>query len=185
MFVMTHFYLERYPMPMKLNVGLTKKLGLPHYSSLGATCHIEIELDQSLLFLDLDAVYERVRQVYTVCRQSVTEELARQRDGVGRGESSGRADSDHMTNGNDTLHGDQERPVSRQQLSYLQRLAQQIPGLSSGRLESMAQKLFQSSVAKLRCQAASELIAALKDIKAGKLDLRASLNGAGHGAERS
>ena len=73
----------------------------------------------------------------------------------------------------------------------MQRLAQQIPGLSSGRLEALAQILFHSSLAELSSQAASELIAALKNIKAGKLDLRASLNGAGshngadHGAERS
>ena len=47
-------------MPLKLNVGTCKKIGQPHYGSLGASCNVEIELDQSLLFDDLDAFQERV-----------------------------------------------------------------------------------------------------------------------------
>ena len=74
-------------MPMKLNVGLTKKLGMPHYSSIAASCYLELELDQSMVFLDLDAFYERVRQAYAVCRQSVAEEFAHQRNGASGGES--------------------------------------------------------------------------------------------------
>jgi len=172
-------------MPMKLNVGLTKKLGLPHYSSVGATCQVEIELEQSLVFLDLDAFYERVRKVFTVCRQSVAEELAHQRVSVTGGESIAPPDPQHTNNGNGSYLSDDGRPASRQQLSYVERLAERIPGLSGGRLESLAQKLFANSLAELSSQAASELIATLKDIKAGKVDLRASLNGARNADESS
>ena len=31
-------------MPLKLNVGVTKKLGLPEYSSVGASCNLETVL---------------------------------------------------------------------------------------------------------------------------------------------
>jgi len=39
-------------MPLKLHVSFTKKVGLPEYSSLGAACGVELELDQSLLSAD-------------------------------------------------------------------------------------------------------------------------------------
>ena len=41
-------------MPLRLNVGLSKKIGQPDYGSLGATCHVEVELDGSLVQQDLE-----------------------------------------------------------------------------------------------------------------------------------
>jgi hypothetical protein len=35
-------------MPMKLNVGLCRKVGQPDYGSLGASCNVEVELSGSL-----------------------------------------------------------------------------------------------------------------------------------------
>ena len=35
-------------MPLRLNVGLSRKLGQPDFGSLGATCQVEVELDSSL-----------------------------------------------------------------------------------------------------------------------------------------
>ncbi len=49
-------------MPLTLNVGVSKKLGLPDYGSIGATCNVAVELDQSLIFGDLDGFHQRVRQ---------------------------------------------------------------------------------------------------------------------------
>jgi hypothetical protein len=57
-------------MPLKLNVGLSKKIGLPDYGSLGATCHVEIELPAGLLDDGLDQFHERVRRAYSACRQT-------------------------------------------------------------------------------------------------------------------
>ena len=63
-------------MPLKLNVGLMKKIGQPRYGSLCASCHLEIELEGSLLESDADAFRDRVRRTFAVCRRAVETELA-------------------------------------------------------------------------------------------------------------
>jgi hypothetical protein len=64
-------------MPLRLNVGVTRKLGLPEYSSIGASCSLELELDSRLLEADLNAFQAQVRDVYIACNQAVNDELAR------------------------------------------------------------------------------------------------------------
>lgn len=66
-------------MPMTVKVGLAKKVGQPDFGSLGASCDIELELDGSLLFQDLDGLQERIRTAYVACRQAVNDELSSQR----------------------------------------------------------------------------------------------------------
>ena len=63
-------------MPLKLNVGVSKKVGLPEYSSVGATCNLEVELDLGTLD-DLEGFHERARDAYVACHQAVNDELAR------------------------------------------------------------------------------------------------------------
>ncbi len=64
-------------MPLKLNVGVSKKLGLPEYSSIGASCGMEMELAPELFQHDLEGLHERIRSAYVVCHQAVHDELAR------------------------------------------------------------------------------------------------------------
>jgi hypothetical protein len=65
-------------MPLKLNVGLSKKLGLPDYGSLGASCNVELELDAQIMARDGNLFQQQVRQAFAACSQAVQEELARQ-----------------------------------------------------------------------------------------------------------
>lgn len=64
-------------MPLKLNVGVSKKVGLPDYGSAGASCHVEVELDSALIDADPDAFRRRVRAAYAACHRAVLDELAR------------------------------------------------------------------------------------------------------------
>jgi hypothetical protein len=63
--------------PLRLNVGVSRKVGLPDYGSVGASCNVEVEVDANLIDRDLDAFHARVRDVYVACHQAVHDELAR------------------------------------------------------------------------------------------------------------
>jgi hypothetical protein len=63
---------------LKLNVEVSRKVGLPAFGSVGASCNLEVELDVSLIDRDLDAFHARVRDVYVAAHQAVNDDLARQ-----------------------------------------------------------------------------------------------------------
>jgi hypothetical protein len=62
---------------MKLNVGVSRKVGLPNYGSVGASCNLELELDANLLERDLEAFQTQIRNAYVAAHQAVHDELAR------------------------------------------------------------------------------------------------------------
>jgi len=181
-------------MPLRLNIGLSKKLGLPDYGSLGASCNVDIELDAALLQTDPEAFQRHARNAYDACRRAVQEELARHQaaptaaptnhppataasvggNGNGNGNGhSGNGNNGH-TNGNGRGNG---HPASEKQLTYVRQLAGHIKGLGVRRLDALANKMFAKPVAGLSSLDASGLIDALKGIKAGEIDLDAVLGG--------
>ena len=61
-------------MPLKLNVGASKKVGENNYGSRGASINVEMELDSALVG-DPARLQERIRQLFGLVRTSLAEEL--------------------------------------------------------------------------------------------------------------
>jgi hypothetical protein len=61
---------------LKLHAGVSKKVGLPGFSSASASCTIEAELDSSLL-QDREGFQVVVRRAYQSCEQAVQDQIAR------------------------------------------------------------------------------------------------------------
>ncbi|WP_165253726.1 hypothetical protein, partial [Paludisphaera soli] len=64
---------------MKLTGGLSKKIGLPDYGSLGATCGLEFELPEPGDHADPGAVERRALAAFDACARVVEGELRRRR----------------------------------------------------------------------------------------------------------
>ena len=175
-------------MPMKLNVGVCRKIGQPDYGSIGATCNVELELSGSLLRDDPEAFRQQVGSAYTACRQAVSDELARhqQAGGSSAGGSQRRAPSrpapaangpqngGAATNGN----GSGGRTATEKQRTYIHQLSGQIKGLGVRRLDTLAGNMYGKPVAQLSSFEASGLIDCMKGIKADEIDLQTALSGA-------
>jgi len=105
-------------MPMKLSIGLTRKVGQPHYGSLGASCAVELDVDADAADLEGEPAgfRRRVRALYAACDRAVREELARQQAGP-PGESS--EGLDHR----DDAPAPPRRPATAAQVRALGKLA--------------------------------------------------------------
>ncbi|MGV3483997.1 MAG: hypothetical protein ACO1RT_06240 [Planctomycetaceae bacterium] len=69
-------------MPIKLNVGLSRKVGQPNFGSVGACCNVDIELDQQTIRDDPQVLHRRVQEAFAICRQAVEHELSQRDSGV-------------------------------------------------------------------------------------------------------
>jgi hypothetical protein len=61
---------------LKLHAGVSRKVGLPGYSSASASCTIEAELDSSLL-QDHEGFQVVVQRAYASCEKAVEDQIAR------------------------------------------------------------------------------------------------------------
>jgi hypothetical protein len=89
---------------MKLNVGLSRKVGEPNYGSRGASVNLELELDNSLVEQP-ERLRERIRQLYQLAKASVDEELNASSPEPANGASNGHSFDRYRTNGNGASNG--------------------------------------------------------------------------------
>src|SRR4051794_8955780 len=61
-------------MPLKLNIGLSRKIGEANYGSRGGSVNVELEVDSSLV-AEPSKLQERIRQLFGLVRTSLAEEL--------------------------------------------------------------------------------------------------------------
>ena len=129
-------------MPLKLNVGVSRKVGLPDYGSVGATCNVEVELDGSLLKGDLEASHAQVRHAYGAAHQAVHDELARLQaagtqapmkppardavNGSGAGNGHARGNGEAVLAGRTTAEAPRSRkPATASQIKAIRSIARQ------------------------------------------------------------
>jgi hypothetical protein len=93
-------------MPLKVSVGLSKKIGQPDYGSLGASCHVEYEADSTLLNSDLEGFQRQVKNAFIACKQAVQDELHRHQasDQSNQPSHNGNGHSAANSNGNGNAH---------------------------------------------------------------------------------
>ena len=61
-------------MPIKMNIGLSRKVGEANFGSRGASINLEVELDSGAIS-NQQRFQERVRALYAQARQSINAEL--------------------------------------------------------------------------------------------------------------
>ncbi len=93
-------------MPLKMNVGLTRKVGEPNYSSRGASVNIELELDSGLVN-EPQKLKDRIGQMFSLVRTSLAEELN------GNGNGNGHATAPANGNGNGNGHDKPEQAPAK------------------------------------------------------------------------
>jgi len=186
-------------MPIRISLGVNKKVGLPAYSSVGASCQLEFEAESSLLREDLELFFRKVQHAYGACTRAVDEQLAWcQETDVPRPPETaatlplptrGKAAA---ANGNGSPAGRKSDGaadragagrVSSQQLRFARQLAVQIPGLGIRRLEKLAVNMLRKPLAQLSSADARVLIETLKKILSGETALDSLLEDAPAAAE--
>ncbi len=99
-------------MPLRLNVGVSRKVGLPDYGSVGASCNVEVEVDSTLIDHDLDAFHARVRGVYVAAHQAVHDELARLQAPIDAPHEAPSPPPRHVPDGHTGGNGRPDRPTA-------------------------------------------------------------------------
>lgn len=153
-------------MPVKLNVGLSKKIGLPDYGSLGASVNLELELDTGTLS-DPDRLRQQIKHLFGLAETSIEDELRSQQSAPESGVRNGHGHirhPDRSHNGHPANHGPTS-PRSSNGRAATQSQVRAIKSIASRQRLDLTPQLMQfgvQAIEDLGIQQASELIDELK-----------------------
>jgi hypothetical protein len=155
-------------MPLTLNVGLTRKIGLPNYGSVGATCAAQLELEP-LVFYDMETLQRRIQEAFYVCRRAVDEELSRNHSPEPTAPLISGPDRLQPGVGREAPEGPTPQPslATSRQLDFMYHLARQIRDLGCQRLELLTQHVHGHPLVELTAAEASRMIELLKELRSG------------------
>ncbi len=85
-------------MPLKLNVGLTKKVGEANYGSRGASVNFDVEIEANLV-QEPDQLRDKIRYLFGLAKVAVEEELNGQQQPNNNGQRPP-SNNGHHSNGN-------------------------------------------------------------------------------------
>ena len=154
-------------MPLKLNVGLLRKVGESNFGSRGASVNLELEFESALVG-EPERLRERILQLFMLARVSVDEELQGQQGQPAEPPP----DVGHRNNGNcngsDNGHGESNghaapRLATDSQVRAIFAIAKRVSGELQDRLSRY--RVFRPQ--DLTINQASELIDSLKAEDAG------------------
>jgi len=103
-------------MPLKLNIGSSKKIGLPDYGSKGASINLELELDSSLVNAP-QQLQTHIRSLFQQARDGVEAEL------FGREPTAGNSRNGSTSNGNGQHRQSNGRRATDSQVRALHAIA--------------------------------------------------------------
>lgn len=96
---------------LKLNIGLSKKVGEPNYGSRGASVNLELEVEAGLVNQPAE-LQERIRGLFRLARSSVDAELNGSNGAAGAGR-----------NGHSTQRRSNDRPATASQVRAIHAIA--------------------------------------------------------------
>lgn len=159
-------------MPLKLNVGLSRKIGLPDDGSLGASCHVELELDGATLRSDAAGFRQQVELAFSACSQAVQDELARQQGAQQASVARRAIATAEMQRGRQGQARGRNTRVSKRatanEVRCVKQMINRIESLGAG-ADNLMQKMFGKDLCQLSGLEIKGLIASLREMEAGNI----------------
>jgi len=133
---------------IKLNAGVSRKVGEPNYGSRGASVNVELELESAVVN-DTEALYEKIRRLFALAKHSVDEELGISTSAPGNGPTS------------NAPANTETRPATEKQKHAIAAIC----GENGFDGDQEAMGLFGQPVSQLTLPEASQLIDRLKELR--------------------
>lgn len=151
---------------IKLNAGISRKIGEPNYGSRGASVNLELELE-SHAFQDPQQLHDKIRRLFAMAKSAVDEELGMAAEAARADPPSSAApqsSSQSPSPPSPVSSANGNRPATESQLRAIRAISQRL-GLDP---DEEAERLVHRPAAQLRLQEASKLIDHLKQVLANQ-----------------